>query len=342
MLTSARAGREALSLSHTNRSTPLRILVVTAMYPHPARPDHGAFVRQQVEDLRRAGLQVDVLHFEGYRSPGRYLAAMVRVFGRTWSGRYDLVHAHFGLTGVAAIPRWRTPLVVTLHGSDALVGSFLPAMSRLACRFASGVIAVSDDIAARFPAEVIPCGIDLARFRPTDRARARAELGLPAEPRFVLFPFDPARRIKRHDLAAEALARLGHREASARLLVVHGVPHETMPSYYAAADALLLCSDSEGSPTCVKEAIACNLPVVSTPVGDVTRVLQRVPIAEIAAAEPEALAEALERALRRGVPAGFDGREAMEPYSSRKTARALARFYERVVSAHPRRRVQTP
>jgi glycosyltransferase involved in cell wall biosynthesis len=285
---------------------------------------------------------VEVLQFEGYRSAARYLGAMLGVFRRTWSGRYDIVHAHFGLTGVAAIPRWRTPLVVTLHGSDALVGSFLPAMSRLACRFASAVVAVSDNIAARFPAEVIPCGIDLDRFRPMRRAQARAETGLPAEPRFVLFPFDPARKIKRHDLAVAALARLQERDASARLLGVHGVPYETMPSYYAAADALLLCSDSEGSPTCVKEAIACNLPVVSTPVGDVPRVLDGVPIAEIAAAEAGALAESLERVLRRGVPAAFDGRRAMEPYSSRKTAETLVRLYERVVSARLRSRGRSP
>jgi glycosyltransferase involved in cell wall biosynthesis len=104
-----------------------------------------------------------------------------------------------------------------------------------------------------------------------------------------------------------------------------------MPWYYSAADAMLLCSDSEGSPTSVKEALACNCPVVSVDVGDVTDIMAGVDGVEICAQEVGALAAALRRVLRPPDGTVFQSANAMERYSQRRIAEAIVGVYRRVI-----------
>lgn len=306
----------------------MKILVVTAMYPHPERPGWGTFVERQVQSLEKRGHVVEVLHILGYRSRWEYARGAARVLRRTWEDRFDVVHAHFGLTGLASVLRWRTPLVITLHGSDALVGRFLPLASRVACAFADVVVAVSPRIAERFPTHVIiPCGVELSEYVPRDRAQARQRLGLHPSRLYVLFPYDPSRAVKRHDLAVSVVEELKRRGRDAELLVVHKVPNAEMPWYYAASDALVLCSTSEGGPTTVKEAIACNVPVATVDVGDVTQVVDGVPIARVVPDTAHDLATAVEELVAQGVPQGFHGPTAMDRFDLAHSARALEEVY---------------
>lgn len=289
----------------------------------------------QVKQLKQLGHRVDVLHFPGYRSKWNYLKAALGVIRRTWSVSYDVVHAHYGLSGLPALFRWRTPLVITLHGSDALVGKIQPAISRFVCRFANAVIIVSKKMASVVPGEVIPCGVDLEMFKPHNRAEARAKLGLSMNRRLILFPFDPHKRVKRHDLAKAVVDRLALLGYDIRLLVVSGVKNDEMPWYYSAADAMILCSDSEGSPTSVKEALACNLPVVSTDVGDLREIMNGIPGTKICEQSVEALAEGLDQMVCQRSNVVFDGRSAMRRYDQRRTAESIVAVYERVCRNGP-------
>jgi teichuronic acid biosynthesis glycosyltransferase TuaC len=309
----------------------LHVLVVSAMYPRPGNEGSGAFVMHQVEQLRALGHAVDVFDFPGYRSKLEYLKAALEVSRRTRRRSYDVVHAHYGVTGLPALLRNGTPLVVSLHGSDALVGWHEPLISRIVCRLADATIVASRKIAERIPGEVIPCGVDLAVFEPKPKSEARHRLQLKSDCKYVLFPFDPARRIKRFDLASAAVAKLAAEGVDIELLTVSKIPNADMPWYYSASDAMILCSDSEGSSTAVKEALACNLPVVSTNVGDITEITQGVTGVEIVEQTADALAAALKRVLHP--PAGFvfSGRTAMERYSQPKTAEAIVRVYRRVI-----------
>jgi teichuronic acid biosynthesis glycosyltransferase TuaC len=309
----------------------LRILVVTAMYPHAGNAGSGAFVEQQVEQLRALGHLVDVLHFPGYRSRLEYFKAAVEVSRRTRREHYDVVHAHYGLTGLPALFRNATPLVVSLHGSDALIGWHEPLLSRIVCRLADATIVASRKIADRIPGEVIPCGVDLAVFEPKPKAEARRRLNLESLRKYILFPFDPARRIKRFDLASGAVASLAREGVDMELLAVSEVPNGDMPWYYSASDAMILCSDSEGSSTAVKEALACNLPVVSTNVGDVTDITQGIVGAQLAEPTTASLAEAIKRVLYPPADFVFNGRTAMERYSQQRTVEAIVEVYQRVV-----------
>jgi len=303
------------------------------MYPHPGNEGFGAFVEQQVEQLRVLGHLVDVLHFPGYRSRLEYVKAAVEVSRRTRREHYDVVHAHYGVTGLTGLFRNGIPLVVSLHGSDALIGWHEPLISGIVCRLADATIVASRKIADRIPGEVIPCGVDLSVFEPKPKAEARHRLKLKSERKYILFPFNPGRGIKRFDLASGAVANLALEGVDIELLTVSKIPNREMPWYYSAADAMILPSDSEGSSTAVKEALACNLPVVSTKVGDVTEITQGIAGVQLAEQTAVSLAGALKRVLYP--PAGFvfNGRTAMERYSQPKIVEAILRVYRRVIKS---------
>src|SRR3989442_1061185 len=284
------------------------------MYPTPQRPDYGAFVWQQAEQLRRFGHTVDVVNILGFRSKLNYLKGAVEVLRMTSSTPYDIVHAHYGLSAFPAWFRLHAPLVMTLHGSDVLGGRFERFCSWVSSRCADAVIVVSEEIRQRVPGIVIPCGVDLKLFRPYNRDEARARLGWPLDKSLILFPFDPKRPVKRYDLAKAAVERLAQEGVSVELMTVFGVENREMPFYYSAADAMILCSDREGSPTSVKEALACNLPVVSTNVGDVGEIMRGVVGTQICTREVGALAHGLREALNISRSGGVEGRGAMAKY----------------------------
>jgi teichuronic acid biosynthesis glycosyltransferase TuaC len=264
--TRACRGRAA-SVPEVRSRTVVRALVVTNMYPSPERPAFGPFVRDQVSALRALGADVEVFSFP----PGgaAYLRA-ARAARRRYAGdrRFDVVHAHFGLSALAALAVPGAPRAVTLHGTD-LHHPRSGLVSRLLLRFLDLPATVSASLAARVPGAgrrrrvaVLPCGVDLGRFRPVPRAEARAALGLPGDEPFLLFPADPARRVKRVDRARRLAARAG-----APLRTLGAVVPDEVPLWVNAAQAVLVPSESEGFGLAVLEALACDVPVLATPVG---------------------------------------------------------------------------
>ena len=247
----------------------MRVLVVTSLYPTPAHPERGRFVADQVESLRRIeGVEVEVFQFE----PGglNYVTAARDLRRRHGHHRFDVVHAHHGLGGwTARALGGGAPLVVTFHGTD-LEHTVVGRMSRALARAAALPATASADLARRrLPGAgrtrrvaVLPTGLDMQRFRPIPRPEVREALGLDPDGRYLLFPSDPARTEKRHDRAA-ALAR----ELDAQLLALEAVEPERVPLYVNAAAAVIVTSEREGFGLAALEALACNVPVLSTDVG---------------------------------------------------------------------------
>jgi glycosyltransferase involved in cell wall biosynthesis len=233
------------------------------MWPSPEAPALGCFVRDQVEALRAldgADLAIDVFSF----APGRYAGAMRDL--RTVAGQpFDIVHAHFGLSAWPALAVRCRARVVTLHGTDVRH----PRSRRItqaALPFQDLVAVASEDLRDALPrgarnVAVLPCGV-APRFRPLDRAEARARLGLEPDGRYLLFPADPSRAAKRHDRAAELAQRTG-----AMLLCGGAIAPDDMPSWINAANAVIVPSDHEGFGLAVLEALACGVPVVAAPTG---------------------------------------------------------------------------
>jgi glycosyltransferase involved in cell wall biosynthesis len=294
--------------------TPIRVLMITSAWPTPGQPRTTHFIKRQAEFLRAAGVQLDVFQFQGEKKLNRYVRAWVRARRQLDPARYDLVHAQFGQSGLLALPK-RLPLVVTFRGSDLLgivsdvngrytwKGRILQRLSRLVARRADAVIVVSEHMKRWLPpsvrAAVIPSGLDLELFRPMSRDAARRALKLSLDRRYVLFVGNPAQARKRHDLARRAVDLL-NRSCPAELTTAWGVAHTDMPLYMNACDVLICTSSQEGSPNMVKEALACELPVVSVPVGDVALRLGGINGCELCADDrPETLAAALARVLRR-------------------------------------------
>jgi glycosyltransferase involved in cell wall biosynthesis len=303
----------------------MRALVVTNMYPSARRPELGSFVRDQVEALRRIdGVQVELFAF----APGgarAYANAARELRRRHRAERYDVVHAHFGLTAWPALAAAGHGHAVTLHGTD-LVHPRSRAITLTALPFLDLVATVSEPLAAHVPAwavrgkrAVLPTGVDVERFKPMPRAEARGALGLEPTGRYVLFPADPARREKRHDRALATLAGTG-----AEIIALGGVEPSEVPLYVNAANAVLVPSERESFGLAVLEALACNVPVLATPVGIAPNALHDLPGTLCTEFDEAIWRAALEPHLSAEDPRLADGRARAEPYSSdRMAARVL-------------------
>src|SRR4051794_32934631 len=196
----------------------LRVLFVTNMWPDERRPWRGAFVRTQAESLRGIGIDVEVFTVRGVGRRAAYLAAAARIAALNRDDGFDVVHAHYGHSGVVARFQLRAPLVVSYCGSDLLgargsSGSVTPrgklevaAFRRLAW-VSAATITKSHEMEDVLPRgcrgrnHVIPNGVDLDRFRRIDRDEARGRLGWGAGETAVLFVGNPRLAVKNFALA---------------------------------------------------------------------------------------------------------------------------------------------
>ncbi len=261
----------------------MRALVVSNMLPDAGHPERGRFVRDQVTALRRLdGLEVELHELPpGAKALAGAALELRRRFAtigrRRAPQRFDVVHAHFGLTAWPALAIPASVRALTVHGTDVrhprtrvATAAVLPLIDLLAAVSAS----LARELpcrAARRRARVLPCGVDLERFHPLPRVQARTELGLDPDRPYVLFPADPSRAQKRHDRAL-ALAQ----DAGVRLLTLGAVDPERVPLWVNAANAVLVPSEHEGFGLAVLEALACDVPVLATPVGIHRDALKRV------------------------------------------------------------------
>ncbi|MDQ2730105.1 MAG: glycosyltransferase family 4 protein [Armatimonadota bacterium] len=331
----------------------MRVLLFTGMYPYPGNNVNGAAVARQRESLQAIGVEVDLLHARpsGRRHPIRTLFQLRRLAA---SGRYDLVHAHYGFATTLIALLQPLPLVVTFHGTDIngrpfihwkkIFGSLKASGSALATRqlsrWISAIIVMTEEMKTRLPLEaqartqVEPMGVDTDLFYPRPHEESRALLGWGPEP-VVVFCSSHGDPVKRPDLAHAAVEEARLCRPDLRLFLLQGVDPSQVPFILSAADCLLVTSDREGSPNIVKESMACNLPVVSVPVGDVPGVLALDPAAGILVPrDPRLLGEALVEVLGR--PRPNSPISAVRRYSQENTARRIAAIYEGVLGGRGR------
>jgi glycosyltransferase involved in cell wall biosynthesis len=326
----------------------IRVLMITSEWPTPGQPRTTHFVKRQVDFLQAAGIDVDVFQFKAFKNPVNYLKAWVKAQRKLMHEHYDLVHAQFGHNGLLALPK-RIPLVVTFRGSDLLgivgdkdgrytrLSKIAKQVSQMVATRADAVILVSehmkDHLRASIQAQVIPSGINFDVFRCIPRDEARRRLGLPLEERLVLFVGRPSQKRKRFEISKRAVEIL-NLSLPTRLIVAWGVPHSDIPLFMNACDALVFTSMQEGSPDTVKEALACNLPVVSVPVGDVAFRLQGIEGCELCVDDnPETVAASLERVLRRGQR--IAGRERVRDLDEKIITRQVIDIYQSILMKKP-------
>jgi glycosyltransferase involved in cell wall biosynthesis len=326
----------------------MRVFMVTCEWPDENSPHHVPFIVRQVDFLRRAGVVIDVFSFRGARNPINYLHAWRAARRRLRSGTYDLIHAQWGQSAPTVLPT-RLPLVVTFRGGEGegivgddgtytLSGEILRLVSSYVARRADELVVVSAHMREYLPnrrTHVIPSGLDFSRWPLIPKEEARRQLGLAQDKRLVLFAGNPEEARKRYQLAAEVVAKLPA-DVAAELVVAWRVPHERVPLYMNACDALLFVSMYEGSPNVVKEALACNLPVVSVVVGDVEERLRGVAGCAVCdTSDPDRLASALADVLRRG--GRTEGRTAVQQLNEELLAQRMIEIYRLAIDGRASR-----
>ncbi len=347
---------------------PLRVLMVTGIYPTEHLPHKGTFVKSQADSLAAAGVEVEILH----PKPGpvllRYFWTIAHVWLKTRMRQFDIVNGHYGQWCLFARLQWHIPVVATFHGSDLLgvplddgkyskLHALNAYVNRWLCSRVDAVIVQSEEMrraagkafkgrylekdegysvgAAACPCPcgavdglpgqgqaaaptdsqiptsesagkggvfVIPTGVDFELFRPIARAEARAVLGWDPERYYIVFANDPAIPLKGFRLAQAAVEHLQAKGVPIELVVANGLAQTQLVQYMNASNALVLPSLCEGSPCVVKEAMACNIPVVATDVGDVAEVISRTQGCSVCSQDPVDLAAGIERALQHAGP----------------------------------------
>jgi glycosyltransferase involved in cell wall biosynthesis len=300
----------------------VRALVISNMLPDAAHPERGQFVRDQVAQLARIeGIEVRLHELApGPRALARGALELRRRYRRE---RFDVVHAHFGLTAWPAFAVPARVRALTVHGTDVchprtrrltlMAGARMDLLA-----VASAPLAEQLSRGSGTRAQVLPCGVDTDRFRPIPRSEASMRLGMDPERPFVLFAADPARPEKRYDRAL-ALANA----TGAQLHTLGGVAPERVPDLVNAAKAVLVPSAREGFGLAVLEALACDVPVLATPVGVHPEALRGLPGTLCAPFALEVWREALAPHLRERDPR-IAGRERADRYSARRMAERVA------------------
>lgn len=293
----------------------MRILHITTNYPTPEYPIFGIFVKEQVESLQAIGVDCDVLYCDRKgRGTWMYLTYIPRIWWRILRGRYDVIHCHHVLSALLCLcTLW--PLFkkcVVSYQNDPTKEWKINCFGLIHACFNRIIIKNTSTYLQRSKTVYLPNGCNADFFRPMDRMTCREQLGLDKEAVYVLYMDSNkwGRTQKRKDRFDKTLdlVRKMRPDLDVRALELYNTPREQIPAYMNACNLHLISSDFEGSPNSVKECLCCNVPVVSTDVGNVREMIGDISgcrvVADFSAAS---LAQAVERVLAEKV--AFCGRE---------------------------------
>lgn len=308
----------------------MRILVVcSGNAPNFDLQQHQAFIYDQVESLKEmdATLEFDYFFITGKGLWG-YLSCFPRLRRQLKRHRYHLIHAHVVMASLLANLQRRVPVVSTFHGSD-INEPRLRFLSLLAEQLSRRAIYVSQLLKDKAinPAEdtsyVIPCGVNLALFMPRPKQQSRQQLGLSPDRTYILFSSSFSNPIKNYALAQQAVTLLD--DDTIELLELKNYTRNEVALLFTAVDLALITSLSEGSSQFLKEALACNCPVVSTDVGDARLVMNGIAGCYLTTHEPEAVATSIQNAL--AYPGPIRSRDHMAQFDHQRIAKQVRNVY---------------
>jgi len=328
----------------------LRILQVAAGLPNEHTPWLQPFVASQITSLQDSGISVEILNLAEYCGSGwkKYLRGILEIRKRVRENHFDLIHAHYSYCGWVARAQMKAPVIVSLMGSDllgtpegngrqSLRGYFDILLSQILVHLVDHIIVKSEAMKRKLTDQkkvsVIPNGVDFKLFKPLDRDWSRRSLGIAPDAKVVLFAANPDESTKNSALARLAVQELQHVfGGTCSTLFFWKRGQEEVPIAMNAADVLLFTSYWEGSPNIIKEAMACNLPIVSVNVGDVPEIISGTKNCFLASYNAADIASKLKLVLEMGERS--DGRQHIEHLRLEIIAERLIETYEHVLQAH--------
>lgn len=312
----------------------LKVLIVCS-YRNYRSDGIAAFIKEQVDALNREGIITSYFLIHGKGAFG-YLKNLIRLRKKLHDFKPDIVHAHYGLSGLLSNLQRRVPVITTYHGSD-INEKRLRAISLFSILLSKHNIFVSNKLAELVGAtgkfSVVPCGVDQETFKSLDRQLCRTKLGLNLTKKIVLFSQGFDVEVKNYPLAKSAIDLI----PDAELIELKGYTREEVCLIMNACDVGLMTSFSEGSPQFIKEAMCCNVPLVSTDVGDVREIFGDTDGCYITAFEAKIVAEKIMLALRFG--GKTNGRErCLLFFDNRQIALRIINIYQSLlnkIGKHP-------
>ncbi|MFH1877378.1 MAG: glycosyltransferase [Candidatus Omnitrophota bacterium] len=320
----------------------MNVLHITNMYPSAEKPYFGIFVKEQIESIKKAGINVEVRRVG--RDSGGYLKTFKLWKEAEWA---DIIHCHFGHTGSASVPLKyiaKKPLVVSYCGGDIfgdvgydnryhLKGRITARINSLLSGCIDCAIVKSANMAGKVRSkriEVIPNGVDMTLFReiPLDEARFKSGAGERGD-KIILFLGQKKIPVKNFALFKEASAYAG---PGLKCIELEGIPRDEVVYFMNSADVCVLTSRHEGSPNAVKEAMACARPIVSVDAGDVRGLIGNVEGCFVVPYEAREIGRAIAEALSYKRTASRD-RIYDSGLDMESTARKIIDVYESLLKA---------
>jgi teichuronic acid biosynthesis glycosyltransferase TuaC len=301
------------------------------------------FAKRLISNLRKLGLNIEEFGLKSRHNVVTIAKEWLRIRRVIHRFKPDIIHAHYGaVTALFCAVASLRPLIVSFHGSDLNSAAGNPIWtdwlrhfcSHVAVLRAAHAITVNNALKqslrwGNVGVSVIPVGVDLDLFHCVPQDEARRKLGWPLHEKKVLMYVgnDPVGKGLTLGQQAVDKAKLRYPDLELHILET-GVPFEQMPLYYSAADCLIVCSLQESGPSVVKEAAACDLPVVSVDVGMVSLLLRDVQSSRIVARNPDDIAEGLVEVLREG--GRSNGRSAVANLSETREAEKVLELYRSI------------
>ena len=288
-------------------------------------PQISPFVKEQGDSLKKLGIQIDYFLIKGKGIIG-YLKNYSLLIHKIKLGKYDLIHAHYGLSGLLATLQKRIPVIITFHGSDINNNKNIP-YSLLASRLSHENIFVHDSLPKKLKLpgknfHIISCGVNLDIFSPMNKIISRDKLGWNEKKNYILFSSRFDNPIKNATLAKSALESI---DLEIELIELKGYQKRDIRILMNAVDLLLVTSISETGPIVVKEALACNCPIISTDVGDVKSIIQEIDNCFITSYNPIEIGKKIKVILASNLRS--NGRGFMNSYRLDKVAKKINKVY---------------